>query len=169
MLKWQPCLVAPMILTTLGWLSLVIMMISSVMVSTTLSCSERELRQNETWNHMVYSMAGTIQNKSVIRATLDVFDKHECPPIPIFLVNGWIYERHLQSGYHFANHTTLQIILNASIIVTSWKQSLVRFFSFVLYTRWKSVIHWNAWNPSQQSIQRDVICVQQLTVSWIWC
>lgn len=62
MLKWQPCLVAPMILTTLGWFSLVIMMISSVMVSTTASCSDREFRQKDTCNHFVQSIKETSDN-----------------------------------------------------------------------------------------------------------
>lgn len=169
MLKWQPCLVAPMILTTLGWLSLVIMMISSVMVSTTLSCSERELRQNETWNYMVYLMAGTIQNKSVIIATLDVFDKHESPPNPHLScewLNLWkAFTKWVSfcQPYHNSNHTKC---IHYHYIL---KAVLSQIFFLCLYTRWKSVIHWNAWNPSQHSIQRDVICVQQLTVSWIWC
>lgn len=65
--------------------------------------------------------------------------------------------------YHNSNHTKC---IHYNYIL---KAVLGQIFFLCLYTRWKSVIHWNAWNPSQQSIQRDVICVQQLTVSWIWC
>lgn len=112
MLKWQPCLVAPMILTTLGWFSLVIMMISSVIVSTTASCSDREFRQKDTCNHFVKSIKETSDQQFI--------SQHQPT---IFFQNNWWYSctknTYMYNTYWFHNHKMLKNF-NSLMTTQTW-------------------------------------------------